>query len=194
MKPEDKYIINLVDSLEPLSLPLGKNIELDLGCGKGSFSTELAKKYPESLIISTDVMIGRLRKLYKRNQRNNLSNIIPIRGEAWFLIKQRIIDAQVARIHILCPDPWPKDKQKGFRLISSEFVALLHRKLKKNGIFHFSTDDIDYFSATLEIMSNSKLFKNNNSGISDIQGIKTDFEKRWTEMGLEVHHTAWMKT
>lgn len=193
MKPEDKYIINLADDLELLSFPSERSIEIDLGCGKGSFSTELAKKYPERTILSTDVMIGRLRKLYKRNQRNKLSNIMLLRGDAWFLLKQRITDGQISRIHILCPDPWPKDKHKGFRLISSEFIATIQRKLKENGVFHFSTDDIDYFTATLNTLNNSNLFVNDNSAINDIYEIKTDFEKRWNGIGLHVHHTAWVK-
>ena len=192
--PEDKHIIKLVNSLELLEFPLNKDIELDLGCGKGTFSAELAKRYPEKLILSTDVMLGRLRKLSKKTQRNKLPNITLLRGEAWFLLKQRIANEQIFRIHLLCPDPWPKGKHKGFRLISSEFVALLHKKLRVGGVFHFSTDAVEYFNSTLDVIHNSRLFKKNISAIADIQDLKTDFEHRWNALNLKVYHSAWIKS
>ena len=47
-------------------------VELDMGCGKGSFTTELAKRYPDRLILAADVMIGRLRKLVSRCRREEI--------------------------------------------------------------------------------------------------------------------------
>lgn len=170
-----------------------KLLEFDLGCGKGTFSTELAIKYHDRIIVSTDVLIGRLRKLSKRTKRLGLNNYRLLRCEVWHLLTQCIKDESVYRFHILCPDPWPKEKHKAFRLISSEFVARLALKLKKGGIFHFSTDDIHYFNSTLDILGKTNFFRRDDSLILDVLDIKTDFEKKWNEMGLKVNHTAWQK-
>lgn len=192
MKLEDAFIEILAENLSLISLPDEKIIELDLGCGKGTFSTKLAKKYPSSLILATDVMIGRLRKLYKRNKREKIENIRLLRGDAWFLFNQCIPDGKIARIHILCPDPWPKDKHRPNRLISSEFAGRLHSKLCSGGVFHFSTDDKEYFASSTNVIEKSGLFMRNDDAISDVINIKTDFEKRWNQMGLTVFHAAWI--
>ena len=193
MKPEDKFIEILAENLSLILLPDEKIIELDLGCGKGTFSTELAKKYPSKLILATDVMIGRLRKLYKRNKREKIENMRLLRGDAWFLFNQCIPDGKITRVHILCPDPWPKEKQRPNRLISSEFAGRLHCKLCSGGVFHFSTDDERYFAAAADVMEKSGLFVRNDATVSDITNIKTDFEKRWNQLGLNVFHATWTK-
>ena len=36
-------------------------VELDLGCGVGSFTAELARRYPNHHILAADVMVGSLR-------------------------------------------------------------------------------------------------------------------------------------
>lgn len=193
MKPEDKFIEILAENLSLISLPDEKIIELDLGCGKGTFSTLLAKKYPGRLILATDVMIGRLRKLYKRNIREKVENIRLLRGDAWFLFNQCIPDGKISRVHILCPDPWPKEKHRSNRLISSEFASRLYSKLCSNGVFHFSTDDKEYFSSACKVIEKSGLFVRNDDAVSDVINIKTDFEKRWNLRGLDVFHAAWSK-
>ena len=43
------------------------------------------------------------------------------------------------------PDPWPKRRHHKRRLIKKEFIDLLNKKLKPNGIFYFKTDWKDYF-------------------------------------------------
>ena len=193
MKTEDQYIEIINNEFGGIEFSSDKLLEFDLGCGKGTFSTELAKKYPDTIVVSTDVLIGRLRKLSKRNKRLGLNNCRFLRCEVWQLINQFITDESVYRFHILCPDPWPKEKHKAFRLISSEFVARLASKLKKDGIFHFSTDDNRYFEHVLDVLKKADFFKRNDSLIDDVIEIKTDFEKRWNEMGMKVNHAAWQK-
>ena len=62
------------------------DVELDLGCGKGSFTTELAKRHPERIILAADVLSGRLRKLVKRNQREGVENMRVLKAEARMLV------------------------------------------------------------------------------------------------------------
>ncbi len=166
-------------------------VELDMGCGKGSFTTALAKCYPERTIIAADVMIGRLRTLARRNQRENVTNITPLRMEARQLIGQVIPDGFLHRLHILCPDPWPKERHRANRLMCSDFMVHLNRVLKSGGLFHFSTDDIPYLEAVKRVVETSGLFEEYPEGYDDIADIKSDFELRWTGKGLKVTHIVW---
>jgi len=168
-------------------------VELDLGCGNGSFTGALAKRYPESRILAADVMIGRLRKLVRRCEREGIENMDILRCEARMLIGKMLPDASLDRIHLLCPDPWPKDRHRGHRLLASNFTALLHRVLKPEGIFHFSSDDSAYCDAVGRVLAESKLFADAPESIADIADVKSDFELRWIEQGKSVSHRAWRK-
>ena len=188
---ENIEINMLTAAYRKLKIPDGY-AELDLGCGKGSFTTALAERYPERHIFAADIMIGRLRKLAKRADRMGLKNMELLRVEAGLLINCLLPPKSLDRIHILCPDPWPKQKHKGHRLMSSEFISRLALILKDGGTFHFSTDDKPYFASATKVVELSNLFEENNlSLIDDVQDIKTDFERLWESTGKSVSHAAW---
>jgi len=194
-KPEDKDISILTSEYCRLDDKFDfddKTIELDLGCGKGSFTTKLALRYPERMIFAADVMIGRLRKLQKRNDREGASNIHPLRVEARHLLSM-IPDMTLTRLHILCPDPWPKGRHRANRLLCSDFVAQLYRVLKDGGHFHFSTDDVPYHDIVRRVIAASGLFEEKNELLEDFADIKSDFEIRWNEQGKKVYHILWIK-
>ena len=104
---EDIFILNDKDLLlaDFLTLPEGKDVELDLGCGKGGFAVALAQSHPERIILAADVMLGRLRKVRKKLNRAQAGNAYLLRVEARHLLGRILPDRCLARIHILCPDP-----------------------------------------------------------------------------------------
>ena len=166
-------------------------VELDLGCGKGSYSSLLAEKFPERTIITADVMLGRLRRLVKRNIRKNINNIKVLRVEAKHHVACMLPNNSIDRLHILCPDPWPRFKHRHHRLVSSQFLWQIARILKPNGVFHFSTDEKIYFDSVCYTTDLSGLLIRDDSGIEDIIELKSDFELHWLEMGRSVSHGAW---
>lgn len=168
-------------------------VELDMGCGKGSFATALAARYPERTVLAADVLSGRLRKLVKRNLREGVGNSVAVKSEARMLLARILPDGFLDRLHILCPDPWPKGKHRGNRLLSSDFMTHIHRVLKEGGVWHFSTDDAAYHDAAVRAAAASGLFREDPAAIADIADLKTDFELLWNSEGKKVHHHAWVK-
>lgn len=189
---EDKKISILTESYCHV-VPEREHAELDMGCGAGSFTTALAARYPERIIYAADVMLGRLRKVVRKMENLQLDNMRVLRVEARNLIAMMLPDASLDRIHILCPDPWPKKRHRGNRLLCSDFTTQLHRVLKSDGIFHFSSDDEYYCDAVNKVIAASGLFESYQDGIADLTDIKSDFEKRWLAEGKMVHHRAWRK-
>lgn len=183
--------INILTSTYHIHKLPAKQIELDLGCGKGKFTAELAEKFPEYHIVGVDVMIGRLRKLLKKVDRTGLDNVEILRVEGSSLMGYILQDNSIDRLHILCPDPWPKAKHKGHRLLNSQFMMSISRVLKPGGVFHFSTDDNAYCESVINLLKTSGLFSENNPElIADVADIKTDFQLRWEKQGLKVRHFA----
>lgn len=191
---EDKDINILTGSYENFIPESGyEKIELDMGCGTGSFTAGLAARYPNRRVYGADVMIGRLRKVVKKIRQRKLTNMSTLRVEARMLIGIMLPDKSIDRIHLLCPDPWPKGRHRDHRLLCCDFTTQLHRVLKDDGIFHFSSDDITYRNAVAEVIAQSGLFEIDPTGLEDISDIRSDFENRWLEEGKTVLHTAWRK-
>jgi tRNA (guanine-N7-)-methyltransferase len=174
-----------------LDFPVGRSVELDLGCGKGGFTCALAARYPERVVLGADVMIGRLRRLASKAAAARLDNLRVLRIEARCLVGLHLPDASLARVHLLCPDPWPKSKHRRYRLITSEFAGRLHRVLAKDGVFHFASDDRTYVAAVGRVMDGSGLFVREDGAIADVADLDTEFERIWRREGRPVHHVAW---
>ena len=174
--------------------PAGKTVELDLGCGKGGFSAALSAKYPERLILAADIMLGRMRRVKKKTDRTGNGNVCCLRTEARFLLGISLPDQCIDRIHILCPDPWPKDRHRGHRLLCSDFMMQINRVLKEGGIFHFSTDDPEYLKTVTDLVKTSGLFEPAGpDALADVSGeeFRTEFERDWLSQGKAVPHLAW---
>jgi tRNA (guanine-N7-)-methyltransferase len=193
MHEEDSAIRMLSREYCVLELAPGKVCELDMGCGSGSFTAALAARYPERRILAADVMLGRLRKVVKRLRKSGSGNWEVLRVEARMLIGRMLPDASLDRLHLLCPDPWPKGRHRGHRLLASDFTAALHRVLKSDGIFHFSSDDENYCRAVEEVMTQSRLFAPDPDGAADLADVKSDFELKWLAEGKLVRHLTWRK-
>ncbi|RMD74189.1 MAG: methyltransferase domain-containing protein [Lentisphaerae bacterium] len=172
---------------------LPDHLELDLGCGKGRFTLALAQRYPNHTVIGVDRQLGRLRKLLSKANRRNVSNITAVYAQLWTFVAFYLPDACADRIHILCPDPWPKKKHAPHRTISSEFVGMLGCKLKAGGILHLATDNVPYRERMERIMQATSEFVPAPHGIDDIRDLKTDFELRFERDGIHVWHAAWQK-
>ena len=167
-------------------------IELDLGCGKGGYLLELARRFPDRLIIGADVMLGRLRKIKRKAERRDLDNVMLLRVEAWSLLPllpDRVLD----RIHILCPDPWPKARHRAHRLITSEFLGRLAGKLKATGVLHLATDNGPYLETMRAAIAPLASYREDREGIRDAVDIQTDFERGFAARGVAVGHLSYRR-
>lgn len=129
----DRYAV-LSDLMD---LPENVPVELDLGCGSGDFAVALAARCPERLVFAADIMLNRMRKVVSKCRRAGVSNVRFFRVEARHLLTIILPDACLDRLHVICPDPWPKNRHKGHRLISSDLMAQIFRVLKPGGHLPF---------------------------------------------------------
>lgn len=196
-KIEDQFIRIITSEYcrldDIVTLPPDHLVELDLGCGKGTFTVQLAQRFPDRTILAADVMIGRLRRLTGKMNRNRITNLHLLRVEARMLVGLMIPDRTLHRLHIICPDPWPKGSQRHNRLLCSDFMTHIHRVLSADGMFHFATDDPNYLEAVTGVVEQSGLFTPCPEAMAELAGLRSDFEARWLSQGKSVEHHLWKR-
>lgn len=169
-------------------------VELDMGCGKGGFALQLARRYPERLVLGSDVMLGRLRKIARKAKPAALPNLELLRANNRDLAAFQIRPSSIDRIHLLCPDPWPKSRHRNKRLVTCDFLMRLTRIIKPGGVLHLATDHGPYFEEWTRMLALLPAWQPASDAIADVADIRTDFERQWLAQGKTVPHMAFRHT
>ena len=115
--------------LETEEIRIGERpLEMDLGCGDGSFLIDLAKHHPERDFIGVERLMGRCKKVSKKIKRNALDNARILRLDSKYVVEWLLPESCVSRIHLLCPDPWPKFRHHRRRLVQIPFLTAIKTK------------------------------------------------------------------
>jgi len=150
-------------------LKIKKNIILDIGFGTGESAIALNTMFPKYSVCGIEA--------YKPGVRNLITNnMFAHYGDALEVI-EKINDNTISQIYMLFPDPWQKKKHRKRRLFNEYTFKIIKSIIKKNGFFHFATDNIGYALEARKIMSDntSSVVKfSNNRGFRPI----TKFEKK----------------
>ena len=130
-------------------------IILELGCGKGEYSINLAKKYPKINFIGIDIKGARIWQGAKNAIENNLLNVLFIRTQIE-LIENLFSKEEITDIWITFPDPQIKFKRTKHRLLNPFFLNIYKKIIKKNGNIHLKTDSGFLYGYTLGILEKMK--------------------------------------
>ena len=161
-------------------------LEIDLGCGDGSYLTELAAAHPERNFIGVELLFGRVRGACKRIARLELTNARILRVDISHAVQQLMSPASVEVFHLLFPDPWPKRRHHCRRVFTAELLASVARALVPDGLFLIATDDVDYFEAMGRVLRGVRHFEQREESSATALPITT-FEKRFLACGLPIH-------
>ena len=124
---------------------------LELGCGKGEYSVNLARKYPDKNFLGIDIKGARFWRGAKTALAENLDNVGFLRTQIE-LIDHIFAANEVDEIWITFPDPQIKYKRTKHRLTNEEFLQKYKRVLKGEGIVHLKTDSEFMHGYTLGLL------------------------------------------
>lgn len=164
--------------------PGEKPIELDLGCGDGSFLIRMAEHFPERNFLGVERLLGRVRKVSRKATRAGLANVRVLRADSNYAVNWLLPVGFASRIHFLCPDPWPKKKHAARRqMCRMPFLQALHGLLEEGGELLFLTDDRPYYEEALAVQLGCDFFAAQSWEEEDFFYAKTDFEEQWLAEG-----------
>ena len=174
-----------------------KKLILEVGCGKGDYTIQLARLNPENLYVGFDKKGERIWRGASNSSNYNLPNTAFIRGEAAF-VGEYFPESIIDEIWITFPGPFPKSKHENRRLVALPFLERYRKILKPDNLLHLKTDDLDLFSYTLELLDtldfatvvDVKKDIYSMDAIPEILQIQTDFEKKHLKVGKTINYLA----
>lgn len=161
-------------------------IVLELGCGKGEYSVELARRNPDKNYIGVDIKGARFWRGAKTALEENLANVAFIRTQIE-LIPNFFEIGEVDEIWITFPDPQIKYKRTKHRLTNIDFLKKYKKILKPEGVIHLKTDSEFMHGYTLGLLqglnfqvlyANHNVYKNEGAPV-EVTEIQTFYENQY---------------
>lgn len=165
-------------------------VELEIGCGKGQFIKELAKREPEKNFLAVELSSNVIVDAAESIISEGIENVRFMRGNARYL-DCFLPEKSIGRIYLNFSCPYPKNTYANHRLTHADFLEIYKRLMKKGGEIHQKTDNMHFFEFSLEQFSQNGFgLKNVSLDLhnSDFEGnIVTEYEKRFSEQGFPIY-------
>ncbi len=166
-------------------------VALEIGCGKGGFVIELAKRESEVNYLALEKMSNVILTPMEEVKKQGLENIrfLNIRAEC---LPCYIPEGSLDVIYLNFSTPLPKLGYATQRLTHRNFLKVYKRLLKKGGRIVQKTDDREFFDFSLEEYAacGFKLEKVNydlHEQGNPEWNVVTEYEAKWVERGLPIH-------
>jgi len=160
-------------------------IEVDLGCGDGTFLAAIAAENPDTDFLGIERLPGRLNSACRKIERAGLTNTRVTRFELFYAVENLLQPGSIAAFYLLFPDPWPKRRHAARRIMNASFLECLRRCLVPNGRIHIATDAMEYFRGITRLALASRDF----AMIADSRSLlpASKFECGFRKRGVAVH-------
>ncbi|MBL7985781.1 MAG: tRNA (guanosine(46)-N7)-methyltransferase TrmB [Flavobacteriales bacterium] len=171
---------------------------LELGCGKGEYTTGLAQLFPERNYIGVDIKGARIWRGARTVKDLGLTNVAFLRTHVDHLLKV-FGPGEASEVWLTFSDPQlGKDRKK---LTSPLFLERYRQVLKPGGIINLKTDSPELYHYTMERVAEYKLPLHEHS--EDVYGelvprltpqeqavlnIRTFYEQMWLGEGKRIHY------
>ncbi len=174
-----------------------KPLILELACGKGEYTVNLAKLFPDKNFIGIDYKGNRIWRGAKTAIEEGISNVGFLRIQIETILEY-FDAAEVSEIWITFPDPQPQDSREKKRLTNPAFLARYKHILKPDGIMHLKTDNDGFYAYTLTQIELQQLPKEKETTdlyhsdlVDEVLSIKTYYEKKYLATDKNINYVQW---
>jgi tRNA (guanine-N7-)-methyltransferase len=169
-------------------------ILLELGCGRGEYTINMAVRHPEKNFIGIDIKGARLWRGAKTAHENKMMHVAFLRTQIE-LIEYFFAPGEISEIWITFPDPQSRQIRENKRLTSPPFVSRYKNILEKNGLLHLKTDDAGLYEYTKNVLqqeSGKMLYQSadlyHEKELPPHMDIQTTYEKIFSEKGRTIKY------
>ena len=167
-------------------------IVLELGCGKGEYTIDLALRDPSRNYIGVDIKGARLWKGAKEATQRALSNVAFLRTRIEF-ITAFFAPGEVSEIWLTFSDPQMKSENS--RLTSPLFLERYRSFMKEGGVINLKTDSMFLHQYTLAVARRNglevlacaqDLYGGPRLNMPELYQVQTFYEKMFLEQGYKI--------
>ncbi len=169
-------------------------ITLELGCGKGEYTVELARQYPERNFIGIDIKGARMWTGASQAESEQLGNVAFLRTDIE-LLERFFNHSEVDEIWITFPDPQMQKCRR--RLISSRFLELYRKVSRAGAQIRLKTDSPFLYAYTSRLLRENKLEVAADTadlyaeeGLEEVKSVKTFYERQWLARGKTIKYVS----
>ena len=172
-------------------------VDIEIGCGKGGFLCELAKRNPDRNYIGVEMVSNVVISAMENAEKQGAENVrfLNIRAEC---LPCYIPEGSVENIYLNFSTPLPKLGYVSQRLTYRGFLEMYKKLLADGGKVVQKTDNRDFFDFSLEEyracgFELTELTYNLHENGSPEWNIITEYERKWVEQGLPIHRVVALK-
>jgi tRNA (guanine-N7-)-methyltransferase len=172
----------------------GKYFTLEIGCGHGDYSVELAQKFPERNFIGIDIKGARIFLGAMKSEELKINNVAFVLTRAERL-NEIFLPKSIEEIYIPFPEPHIRRANQNRRLVSPPFLKIFKELLVDSGLLHFKTDNegLYEYAAKSILDSHGKILHStedlyNDDNLKFSSGIMTIFEKHYIHEGRKIKY------
>jgi tRNA (guanine-N7-)-methyltransferase len=172
-------------------------IIIELGCGKGEYTVNLAVKYPERNYIGFDKKGARMWRGAKTSFDQQMRNVAFVRTQIEH-IASFFCKGEVSEIWITFPEPQPNSPRTKKRFTSPQFIDRYRQILKPGGVVHLKTDSDLFQQYTLKVIEEGKhhllystddLYSDeSHPEVTDVIDVQTHYEQIWLAKGDKIKY------
>ena len=169
-------------------------VVLELACGKGEYTVNLAQLFPQKNFIGVDYKGNRIWRGAKDALEGGVSNVGFLRIQIEMLLDYFSV-GEVDEIWITFPDPQPQLSREKKRLTSSRFLEMYKRVLKPGSAVNLKTDNDDFYAYTVENVAERGLKLHiktedlyHSEYADDVLSIKTYYEKKYLQHNKNINY------
>jgi tRNA (guanine-N7-)-methyltransferase len=167
-------------------------VELDLGAGDGVYVEARAHREPDRDFVAVERLLGRATKIAKKAVRGRLGNLRILRLESAYFLKNLCPPGSVDVITLRYPDPWPKRRHHGNRILTRDFAADAARACQKGGRLQLTTDDREYFDWACREVAACPDWRSDPDWTGKDEPT-SEFEEKFQQEGRAVLRRAWIR-
>lgn len=174
-----------------------KPVVLELACGKGEYTVNLAKMFPNKNFIGVDYKGNRIWRGAKTALEEGIKNVGFLRIQIETIL-EHFAENEISEIWITFPDPQPQESREKKRLTNPNFLERYKLILNQDGIMHLKTDNDGFYAYTLEQIDALKLTKFKETAdlyksnlVDDVLSIKTYYERKYLAVDKNINYVQW---
>ena len=186
--------------LDELVEPGYRELEIEIGPGKGAFLCAAAAARPDSFLIGIEASPGYAAHTAAQLREHDVENAVVLVDNGALYLRDRVPANSLDRLHVYFPDPWPKRRHRNRRFFGEDVGKAVHRVLKPGGLLLVATDNAAYAGQICRVLGASPWLDRDEPAERELEAAgpghaftPTNFERKYRVEGRIIRRYAFRK-